>query len=54
VPSEEHAQAYEPKQSLTHFSSLFYQEFYADKGFEDGELVYRNKLVWFLHDCVLT
>ena len=30
------------------------QEFCAEKGFEDGELVYENKVVWFLNERVLT
>jgi hypothetical protein len=28
-------------------------EFYTDKGFEDGELVYGNKVIWFLNNHVL-
>lgn len=39
--------SYDPKQKE-------WQEFCKDKGFEDGELVYENKLVWFLNDRVLT
>ena len=31
-----------------------WRQFCADKGFEDGELVYENKVVWFLNDRVLT
>jgi hypothetical protein len=29
------------------------QEFCAEKGFEDGELVYKNKVIWFLNNRVL-
>ncbi|KAF2180995.1 hypothetical protein K469DRAFT_591049 [Zopfia rhizophila CBS 207.26] len=38
--------AYDPKQKE-------WQEFCAEKGFEDGELVYENKVIWFLNDRVL-
>jgi hypothetical protein len=37
---------YDPKQRE-------WQEFCAEKGFEDGELVYENKLIWFLNERVL-
>jgi Centromere DNA-binding protein complex CBF3 subunit, domain 2/Transcriptional activator of glycolytic enzymes len=38
--------AYNPKQEE-------WREFCANKGFEDGELVYENKVIWFLRDKVL-
>jgi len=38
--------AYDPKQNE-------WREFCADKGFEDGELVYENKLISFLNERVL-
>ena len=37
---------YDPKQKE-------WRDFCAEKGFEDGELVYENKLVWFLNERVL-
>ena len=37
---------YNPKQKE-------WREFCADKGFEDGELVCENKVVWFLNEWVL-
>ena len=37
---------YNPKQKE-------WREFCADKGFEDGELVCENKVVWFLNERVL-
>src|SRR6516162_3763629 len=37
---------YDPKQKE-------WRDFCAEKGLEDGELVYENKLVWFLSERVL-
>lgn len=37
-----------------HTSDAFrLQEFYAEKGFEDGEMVHENKVVWFLNERML-
>jgi len=38
--------SYEPKQKE-------WREFCTDKGFEDGELVHENKVVWFMNERVL-
>ena len=38
--------SYDPKQKE-------WRDFCAEKGFEDGELVYENKVIWFLNELVL-
>jgi hypothetical protein len=38
--------SYDPKQKE-------WRDFCAEKGFEDGELVYENKVIWFLNELLL-
>ena len=51
------AQAREPRPKNTNkaydLNQKEWREFCADKGFEDGELMYENKAIWSLNERVL-